>query len=329
MSEQRDIIDLNKLTDYQKRKLIKFYGVDSIKDLEVKDDGNIIVKKQGSAKPKELKVFIEDYEGKLTELNIDEFLTKQKDPSLAFSDMTEDKARSTLQSYLDEILSHIKKADVLKTMCIEHIGKSSPELLLFQQFIIYHADKLKKILCGNEINLKYIKGTGNPGYSEVDLYNIYKKSNDELVIKGFAFCDYPSKQELFINLVCGTGGTGKLIESLLELVDEKKLNTKAKYISLVSIETEQALEFYTKMGFRKPKKDTCETIDNMISSKTKTFSDYVNEKLNKAGGKLYLFPHNLDGEKQLKKLKCEWLYSPVKWFETIQQLKKEKKSILF
>jgi hypothetical protein len=210
-------------------------------------------------------------------------------------------------------------------MCIEHIGKSLPELLLFQQFVIYHADKLKRILCGNEINLKYIKGTGNPGYSEVDLYNIYKKSNDELVIKGFAFCDYPSKQELFINLVCGTGGTGKLIDTLLQLVTEKQLSTKAKYISLDSIETEQALEFYTKMGFRKPKNDTCETIDSMIASKAKTFSEYAKQKTSKAGGKLYLFPHNSEGEKQLKKLKCEWLYSPVKWFETIQQLKKEKK----
>jgi len=322
---QRDEIDLDKLTNFQKRKLIKFYNVDSIDDLEVTDDGDIIIKKKGGAKPSDVIVYIEDYEGKQIELSIEEFLTKQKDPSLGFSDMSKDEAKTILKNYLLKIIKLQKKKDIINTLCIEHIDKSHPELLLFQQFVIYHADKLTKILCGNEINKKYVKATGNPGYSDVDFYNIIKKSDNEIVIKGFSFCDNISNKELFINLVCGTGGTGKLIESMLEAVTKKMLHHKPKYISLESIDTEQALEFYSKMGFRKPKKETIETINDMVNSKAKTFTQYSNERGNKAGGKLYLFPINTEGEKQLKKLKCEWLYSPVKWFDVILTLKKEKK----
>lgn len=328
MDTTRDKVDLDELTAYQKQKLLKFYGVDSIEDLEVTPSGDIVVKhKVGGGK--ELKVYLEDYDGKHIELSIDEFIQGQKNPTLGFKDIPQIEASRILDRFISKLLSNQKTKNKLKTLCFEHIGKSTPEMILFQQFVIFYSKKLKSVLCGNEINDKYIKAVGNPAYSDVDFYNIIKKSDTELVIKGFAFCGYPSKQELYINLVCGTGGTGQLIHTALKAVTDKLLQHKPKYISLESIETEQALQFYTKMGFRKPKPDTIKTINDMVTSKVKTFSQYADSRHSLAGGKLYLFPHNKEGERILKKLKCEWLYSPVKWFETIQTLKKERKPIKY
>ena len=317
----RDEIDLNKLTDFQKRKLIKFYNVNSIDDLEVFDDGTIVVKNKGSGKP--IAVYIEDYDGKQNRLDIDEFI--EKEPRLGFQDVSKEKAREELEGFIREIIDMQKKKDDLKQLCLEHIGKSTFKMLLFQQFIIFYADKLRTVLCDSQINKKYIKAVGNPGYSDVDFYNLFKKSDDELVIKGFAFCGYPSKKELFINLVCGTGGTGKLIHTIHGMVEAKTLANKPAYVSLDSIETEQALEFYAKLGFRKPKKETMETINSMLKSKAKTFQDYADTNPSKTAGKLYLFPHNAEGEKYLKKLNCHWIYTPVKWFDAIQTMRKEKK----
>ena len=310
---ERDEIDLTKLTDFQKRRLIKFYDVKSIDDLEVLDDGTIRVKKKtGGTKSKPIKVYLEDRDGKHEPLSIDEFVKDEKD-------------REILEGFIGDVLKDIKKTNEIHTLSFEHIGKSLPHLLIFQSFVLNYADKLKRMLCGGEINKKYIKATGSPGYSDVDFYNIIKKSDNELIIKGFAFCGYPNRRELFVNLVCGTGGTAKLIQSMMDAVEAKRLQYKPKYIALESIETEQALQFYGKLGFRKPKKDAIATITDMIDSKAKTFKQYADEKQSKAGGKLYLFPHNAEGEKHLKKLNCEWIYTPDKWFDTIITLKKEKK----
>ena len=328
MSIERDEIDLKKMSKKQQDKLINFYGVDSIDDLEVLDDGEIVVKKKGRGKSVELKVYLQDYDGKEYPLDIDEYIEKQKNPPLGFIGIEKSKAKQVLEDFIYDVLKG-KKTNELRQLCIEHIDKSSEPLLLFQQFIIFHADKLKSVLCGDEINKKYIKATGNPGYSDVDFYNIIKKSNNELIIKGFAFCGFPNKNELYINTVCGTGGTGTLIGAILGAVENKILAEKAKYISLDSIETKQALQFYTKLGFRKPKQDAKRTIQNMISSKSKSFDDYAEKNASKAGGKLYLFPHNAEGEKYLKKLHCEWIYEPVRWFERIQELKKQKKTKAF
>lgn len=326
-----DEINLYKLSPLQKKKLTQFYNVDSIDDLEVLADGSIVTKKKkmtGGQKPS--RVYIEDHDGKLHELSIAEFVSKQKDPSLGYRDISPEKATEELNEYIHHLVSNMKmKKGQLHQICNEHDQKGRPDLLLFQQFFIYYANKLKKVLCNDDINAKYIKATGNPGYSDVDYYNMIKKSDDELVIKGFAFCGYPTKQELYVNLICGTGGTGALVHSMLQSIDNKDLQAKPKYIGLDSIETELALEFYTKMGFRKPKPDTVAVINDMIKSKAKTFKEYVNAKSSKVGGKLYLFPHNPEGEKMLKKLKCEWIYSPSVWFETIKQLKKEKKPVKY
>lgn len=328
MPERVDEVDLSKLTKLQQKRLMNFYNVDSIDDLEVLDDGSIVVKKKKSGSGKPLKIYLEDYEGNLNEMSIDEFISKQKDPSLGFSDIPEDEAKDILEQFIYEILDRNKKKD-MRQLCIEHIGKSAPNMLLFQQFVIFYSEKLRRVLCGSEINKKYIKAVGNPAYSDVDYYNIIKKSPNELIIKGFAFCGYPNKDELFINLVCGTGGTAKLIEAVLGTIEVGSLSNKPKYIGLDSIETEQALEFYHKLGFRKPKEDATKTINDMIKSKAKTFKEYADANPSKAGGKLYLFPHNAQGEKYLKKLKCEWLYNPVGWFDKIKQLKKEKKPIKY
>jgi hypothetical protein len=334
-ANDRDEINLHDLTKFQQKKLTHFYEVDNIDDLDVDDEGNIIVKHmKGSgassgntrslvAQPEKssISVYLEDYDKKLFPLSIDDFINNES--NLAFQNMNKDKASLILSKFINEVLSHQKKNDEINQLCIEHIGKSNPEYLLFQQFIIFYSNKLKKILCGDEINKKYIKATGNPAYSDVDFYNIIKKSNNELILKGFAFCGYPNKSELYINIVCGTGGTSKLVGAIEDAVRNKKLTYNPKYITLESIETEQAIKFYTKLGFRKPKKDAIKTITSMINSKAKTFQEYADANPIKAGGKLYLFPHNEQGEKMLKKFKCEWIYTPVKWFDQIQDLKQQ------
>lgn len=322
----RDEIDLNKLTDFQKRKLSKFYNVKSINDLDVLNDGSIVIKKSGGSAKKEVSVYLEDHDGKLHKMDLDTFINGQKDPSLGYKDVSKDVAKRELSDFVRRVLNDQKKTGELNQICIEHDDKGETELLLFQQFVIFYADKLRKVLCNSDINIKYIKATGNPGYSDVDYYNIIKTSDTELTIKGFAFCGYPSKQNIYINLICGTGGTGQIIKAMMESIEKNMLQDKPKYISLESIETEQALAFYGNLGFRKPKKDTIETINAMVASKAKTFQEYADQKKSNVGGKLYLFPHNKEGEKYLKKLKCEFIYTPVKWFDTIKQLRKEKKT---
>jgi hypothetical protein len=341
----RGIIKLEDLTNKQKNRLIQFYKVSSIDELEVDKDGNITVKKVkttdegvagvvGGSKTKSeggvssTKLYIQDHDGKDHELSIDEFLDKQKNPSLGFDNLDKDEARMLLDEFISKVIKE-KKVDDMKQLCIEHM-KGDHQLILFQQLVIFYSKKLRSVLCSDQLNADYIKATGNPGFSEIDFYNIIKKSDTEMIIKGFAFCTFPNKNELYINTICGTGGTGHLIKTILDSIQEKQLSTKAKYLALDSIETPEALGFYSKLGFRKTKPETLKTIKSIIKSskinKKNSFEDYTDNNPKEVGGKLYLFPHNKLGESWLKKLGCEWIYDPESWYELAVKLRSEKKS---
>ena len=324
----RGIIKLEDLTDKQKNRLIHFYKVSSIDELEVDKDGNITVKKTKTGGSKSnVQLYIQDHDGKDHELSIDEFLDNQKNPTLGFDNLSKDESRKLLDEFITKVIKE-KEVDDMKQLCIEHGSTPSHELVLFQQLVIFYSKKLRSVLCSDQLNADYIKATGNPGYSELDFYNIIKKSDTEMIIKGFAFCTFPNKNELYINTICGTGGTGHLIKTILDSIEGKHLSTKAKYLALDSIETPEALGFYSKLGFRKTKLDTLKTIKSIIkSSKTKkSFENYTDNNPKVVGGKLYLFPHNKLGESWLKKLGCEWIYDPESWYELAVKLRSEKKS---
>ena len=93
----RDKFELSELTDKQKQKLINFYNVKSIDELDVLDDGNIVVKKEGSLRipsvatfpdksgsGRQTKIYLQDHDGKNHELSIDEFISKQTNPPIRY-----------------------------------------------------------------------------------------------------------------------------------------------------------------------------------------------------------------------------------------------------
>jgi hypothetical protein len=300
----REDFKLSELTEKQKQKLIKFYNVSSLDDLEVEDTGNIRMK--GSGKP--VKVYLEDHDKKLHELSIPEFVKKQKNPPLGFVGLTQEEATRILEEFITKTF----KKD-LEVLVIEHGEKADAPTTLFQQLVIFYSNKLKSVLCGNKITEKYIHATGNPAYSDYDFYNTYLKEG-KAVIKGFAFATL-SKKELFIDVVCGTGGTGDMIRSIHENLSE--LRGKPRCISLESIETVQAISFYSHLGFKKKDKDTLKLLNLISKSKEKNFESFARKELpGVVAGLLYLDPP--------KSYKATWLYNPVSWWEAVQHGGKPK-----
>ena len=295
----RDQFILSDLTDKQKQKLCNFYNVDSVDELEVLENGEIAVKKRGSGKP--IKLYLQDHDGKNHELSISDFVNKQKNPPLGYGKVDKGDAVGMIEDFISKIKP---SDDKLHQLYVE--SNQDPQLLLFQQMVIFYSDKLKKVLCGNEINKKFIGASGHPGYSDLDIYNILKV-DDGVIIKGFAFCTYPSKGELYIDVICGTGGTGELVRNLYKQLP----NINCSYISLEAIETPQALSFYHKLGFKKSDGDTEKTLDAIKKSKAKTFEEFCKKSPLKAGGMMYL-------GKIPKKIKAKYIYSPEEWFDAIK-----------
>lgn len=247
-----------------------------------------------------MKIYLQDHDGKNHELNINDFVAKQK--NLGYGGVTKPKAVSLLEDFLTKIQP--KDSD-LHQLYIE--TKQDKQLLLFQQFILHHADKLRTVLCDKVLNTKFIAASGHPGYSDLEIYNILK-APDGVVIKGFAFCTFPTKGELYIDVICGTGGTGELVRNLHNQLG----NLDCQYISLDAIETPQALAFYEKLGFKKSDGDTTKTLNAIQKSKSKTFVDFCKTSPLKASGKLYL-------GKLPKKIKAQYIYTPEEWFNVIKK----------
>jgi hypothetical protein len=298
-----DDFKLTNLPIKTKKKLLNFYNVSSIDELEVKPDGNIVL--SGGGRTTAVKLFLEDHNKKLHELKIDPFLKKQKKPSLGFDNLTVADSRAKLQKLFSEISKNKKEAG-LSVFVVEHGNKAEPVTTLFQQLIIFYSNLLKNVLCGNKISEKYIRSTGNPGYSDVDFYNVYKDGNN-VIIKGFAFCIIKDTS-LFVDVICGTGGTGDMVRSMHEGLSQ--VVGKPKYISLESIETVEAISFYTHLGFKKKDSDLPKLFLTIKKSKEKDFESFAKKNPKLSGGLLYLDPP--------ASLNASYVYDPVSWFAAIK-----------
>lgn len=302
----RDDFNLHELTEKQKQKLCKFYNVKHISELEVLNNGSIIVKKlKGGSSIDDKKLYIQDHDGNNHLLDINEFIRKQTNPPLGYKGVDKTTAKTLLENFIEDVYKK-KTSTGLSQLVVE--SNNDQQLLLFQQLITFYADKLKNVLCGNKINKKFIGASGHPGYSDVDFYNILKDANS-IIIKGFAFCTLPKKGELYIDVVCGTGGTGELVRSIFSGLH--KLQGKPTYISLDCIESPQAIKFYTSLGFKKSDQGTKDTINRIKKSKSKTFAQFCNEFPDIAGGVLYLGTPS--------KVKANIIYDPITWFNTIKK----------
>lgn len=298
------------LTEKQKKRLLKFYNVSSLDELTVKPNGHIVGSGKPAGKPEgtrskrsaRLRLFLEDHNKKLHELKIDLFLKKQTNPSLGFTNIPKKEAKEKLENIFKMIGS-----EDLSVFVVEHGDRAEPDTTLFQQLIIFYSNLLKSVLCGNKISEKYITATGNPAVSDVDFYNVYKKDGD-VVIKGFAFCNI-QKGGLFVDVICGTGGTGDMVRQIYEGLSQ--LTGKPKYIFLESIETVQAISFYSHLGFRKKDSDTLKLIEKIKKSKEKDFESFARKNPKLAGGLLYLHPP--------ASVKASWTYNPIGWWDSVKK----------
>ena len=276
-----------------------------------------------------MKIFLQDREGKNHELSINDFIKNQK--NLGFKDVSKDTAREILESMFSDMLDNIKKNDEISTVMIEADTNDVPiDVIIFQQFMSYHSNKLTDIICSRKLNPKYVKTTSNPAISPITYYNMIKSKDDTLIIKGFAYCNIPSKDEIFVATVCGTGGTAKIFDVIMDNIVNKDFEFNSpKFISLNSIENPDTINFYTKLGFRKTDKEAESIIREMFKSNVKTFEEFVKEGKKIVGGDMFLFPPTPDGVKYLKKKKCNLIYNPQEWFYIIKDAKKDGKDINF
>ena len=299
---------LTDLTTQQQNRLINYYNVSSLDKLHVQDDGNIVVKKEGGGKQNH-NIYIQDHDNVNHKLDIDTFLKNQKNPSLGFINIDKKEAKKLIEEFINKIVENKKNND-MSVLVIEHGSEPNTKTILFQQMIIYYSDKLRSVLCGNIIEKKYIRATGNPAFSDIDFYNIIKKDNN-IIIKGFAFCDFHIKNELFINVVCGTGGTASLIRAIEEGVKNNKFQKKATYIALETVPTKQAISFYAYLGFKKKDKDTNAIIKQIKKSKVNSFEEFLKDNKKISGGLLYLNPPD--------KIKANHVYNLEKWWSEIKK----------
>jgi len=276
-----------------------------------------------------MKIFLQDREGKNHELSINDFIKNQK--NLGFKDVSKDVAREILESMFSDMLDNIRKNDEISTVMIEADTNEIPvDVVIFQQFMSYHSNKLTDVICSKKLNPKYVKTTSNPAISPITYYNMIKSKDDTLIIKGFAYCNIPNKNEIFVATVCGTGGTAKIFDVIMDNIVDKQFDfNNPKFISLNSIENPDTINFYTKLGFRKTDKEAESIIREMFKSNVKTFEEFVKEGKKIVGGDMFLFPSTPDGVKFMKKKKCNLIYNPQEWFYIIKDAKKDGKDINF
>jgi len=262
--------------------------------------------------------YIQDKDGKNHPLDVDQFLKGIKDAPYDKKDLRE--MLTELYDDFKENIPNDKKIHTISYQPLEGIAET------FQNFILFYADKLSDILCQQKLNTKYVRANANPAISDYFFYNIIH-DDDKMIIKGFAFCSNPTKGELYVSTVCGTGGTATIFKEMLHLAVKNEYDYKVNFIHLDSVENPDTINFYTKLGFRKTDAETKAIISDMFKSSAKTFNDYVKEGKKIVGGSMFLFPPNTEGEKALKKKKCHYIYSPNEWFDEIKKLKKEGKDV--
>lgn len=269
-----------------------------------------------------MKVFLQDKEGVDHELNYNDFYKTQFYQKLS----DEEKKQNYLEKFFEAVYDgmNVEKGELQTS----HLDIGVPIDLptnIVTKFIQFQTDKLSQYLCRSKINKKYIKANSNAAVlTDLFLNTLVKGKN--LVIKGFAFGQNPINGELYISLTCGTGGTAKIFDSMINGIQNGALS-KYKYIKLDSVENPDTIRFYTKLGFRKPDKDTEKIIKDMYNTSAKSFDEYVKGTKKIVGGPMYLFPINADGEKMLKKKKCNHIYSPEEWFNELKKFKEDGKSV--
>ena len=278
-----------------------------------------------------IKVFLETKDENLIEITLDEFIKKSK--SFANGKINKSEAIAILNDYFKDLYKYLEDKNKIYTVVMETeppVGKTNyktdyASIDLLQQFIIFYAEKLNDVLCQKVLNPKYVRATGNPAYSDINLYGI-KKGIDSVIIKSFVFATTPEENELYISTTCGTGGTSVLFEKLKGLIEEKsfyeKEYNKIQYIHLDSIEKENTIGFYGKLGFHKKNKDTKDILKDMIKKiyrKDMLYGEYIRQTDLDIGGSMYWAPT----EKLYKKLKASYEYQPELWYKNIYKMKKD------
>ena len=256
-----------------------------------------------------MKIFLQDRNGKNHELKVKDELAEQ-----IFGDVYPSLNEKELTTIHIEDVD--EKEDTLKDM-VSKLFKNNKHLLA-------------SILCNDLVNKDYISSSSKK--VEIIFLNVlkYKKG---VAIKGFAYGTNPKKDELYVSVVCGTGGTAQIFDAMINNIMNDTFDKKYKYIKLDSIENPDTINFYSKLGFRKTDADTSQIIKDMYKSKDKTFEEYV-KGVSVVGGLMMLFPPNKEGEKTMNKMKCTHIYEPEVWFDELKKykgdiqdyIKKNKKS---
>jgi len=283
-----------------------------------------------------VKVFLEAKNGSKYELPIVDYIKKNK--QFALGKVTKEQARQILTDTIQGVYNALPTSDLSVAIFevlnpeLRKDGITSENIheyltsCVFQDYIIYFAKLLSDVLCQKILNLKYVKATGNPAYSDLSLFGMYR-DNDNIVIKSFIFCSLLDNDSLYVSTTCGTGGTAKVFETLKGLIAKKNFSSEVfnniKNIKLDSIENENTIGFYTKIGFYKKNKDTNKIIKDLIkkiySSKKMSFPTYIQQSRIPIGGELYWSPFS----KELKKLKCKYIYDPALWYKKVSEMKKQ------
>ena len=275
-----------------------------------------------------VKIYLESKDESLEEITIDEFIRKTK--SFAQGKISKNEANKILKENFDKIYSSIKDKDVhtivLESQPVKDIHNYKEDYAMIdilQQFIIFHAEKLNTVLCNKILNPKYVRASGNPAITDINLYGV-KKGNKSVIFKSFIFASVPSDYELYISTTCGSGGTYLLFEELKKIISNKsfleKEYNKIEYIHLDSIENAKTIGFYSKLGFYKTNKETNKILKNMVHSiykKNLIYETYIRQANLNIGGSMYW----TDYDKVKKKLKIEYKYEPELWFKNINKLK--------
>jgi hypothetical protein len=280
-----------------------------------------------------VKIYLESKDEKLIEITIDDFI--RNNTQFAFGRLNKSEAIKMLTSSIKDIYSALPdEKDKISVVMFEsepsenkhkNYKTNYASIDLLQEFFIYFAKQLNNVLCQKVLNEFYVKATGNPAVSDINLYGM-KKKHEAIIIKSFLFGTTPSAEELYVSTTCGTGGTSLIFEKLKSVLYDKSFyedsNNKLKYIHLDSIQKANTINFYTRIGFYKTNKDTKKILKNMISSiynNEKVFDSYVKTSRLNVGGSMYWAPNS----RVLKKLKCSYEYTPELWYKNIQKMKSD------
>lgn len=283
-----------------------------------------------------VKVFLEAVNGSKYELSIDDFFKKTKE--YAFGKVSKEEAKvalvNTVKGIFDALpsneMSQVSFEIINPELTNEPINENNVGQYLtsciFQDFITYYAKLLSDVLCQKILNIKYVKATGNPAYSDLSLYGMYR-DNDGLIIKSFIFCSLMDNDSLYVSTTCGTGGTAILFQLLQKKIEDKSFDVnlinKVKNIKLDSIENENTIGFYAKIGFYKKDKEANKILKDLIKKiygkKKISFVTYINNSSFPIGGELYWSPY----PKELKKLKASYVYDPLLWYKKVSEMKKQ------